>query len=196
MEHIINRVKSILLSPKEALAGVKTEEMPLADTMKQYVAILAAIPPVSYFIGHALIGLPLIGRLSFGRSLLYAIVSYVIQLLLVIIFAKVIDALAQNFGGVKSEANSFKLAVFSFTPIWVAGVFYLIPALSALVFLGSLYGIYILYLGLPTLMESPKEKTVAYTVVSLVIMLLLSVILYAIISAIVWGGTGGPTRYF
>jgi len=195
MEHLINRVKTILMSPKEALASVKAEEMPLADTMKQYVAILAAIPAVGYFIGHALIGLPLVGRLSFGQTLVFAVISYVLQLILVIVFAKVIDALASNFGGVKSETNSFKLAVYSSTPGWVAGAFNLIPTLSPLSYLGLLYGIYILYLGLPILMESPKEKAVAYTVVTLVVMIIITVIIYAITSAIVWG-SGGPARYF
>lgn len=195
MEHLINRVKTILLSPKEALTSVKTEEMPLAETMKQYVAILAAIPAVGYFIGHALIGLPLVGRLSFGRTLLFAIVSYVLQLILVVVFAKVIDALASNFGGVKSETNSFKLAVYTSTPAWVAGAFNLIPTLSPLAYFGWIYGIYIFYTGLPILMESPKEKTVAYTVVSLIVMIVITVIIYAIASAIVWG-SGGPARYF
>jgi hypothetical protein len=43
----------------------------------------------------------------------------------------------------------------------------LIPALGALTFilllLAALYGIYLLWLGLPVLLKSPQDKAIAYT---------------------------------
>jgi hypothetical protein len=78
-----------------------------------------------------------------------------------------------------------KLAVYSMTPAWVAGVLYIIPALGILVLLASLYGLYILYLGFATpLMETPKEKVMTYLVVSIVVVIVLSFVVNLIIGAI------------
>ena len=67
-----------------------------------------------------------------------------------------------------------KLAVYSMTPAWIAGIFHIIPSLGFLAFLGGLYGIYVLYLGFSTpLMGTPKEKVVNYLVISTVLWIVL-----------------------
>ena len=77
----------------------------------------------------------------------------------------IIDALAPKFGGEKNSAQALKVAVYSFTPGWAVGVVRILPSLGILAGLASLYGIYLLYLGLPRLMKSPQEKAVVYTLV-------------------------------
>lgn len=195
MEKIIERVKSILLSPKDALTAVKSEEMSIADFMKEYVAILAAIPPVAQFIGLALVGHSVFGRRSFIGTLFYAALFYVLSLVSVFVYSKVINALAPNFNATKNDVSAFKLTVYSWTPSFVAGVFYIIPGLQVLAMLGGLYGIYILYLGLPILMESPEEKTVAYTIVSLIVGLILMVVIGSVATVIALG-SAVPAVYF
>ena len=68
----------------------------------------------------------------------------------------------------RTAARAMKVAVYSFTPAWVAGVLRIIPALGVLAILGAFYGFYLLYLGLPALMKAPKEKAAGYTVVTIV----------------------------
>lgn len=195
MEKIIERVKSILLTPKDALAAVKTEEMSISVFMKEYVAILAAIPAVAQFIGLALVGHSVFGRRSFIGTLFYAALFYILSLVSVFVYSKVIDALAPSFNATKNDLNAFKLTVYSWTPAFVAGIFYIVPGLQVLAMLGGLYGIYILYLGLPVLMESPEEKTVAYTIVSLIVGLILMVVIGSIATVIALG-SAVPAIYF
>ena len=194
-QKIIERVKSILLSPKQALEDVQGEDMTISGTMKEYVMILAAIPAIAQFIGSAIIGLPLVGRQNFGRTLIFAALSFGLSLAAVFIVSKVINALAPNFNSVQNNLNAFKLSVYSFTPVFVAGAFNLIPSLSILALLGSLYGIYILYIGLPILMKAPEDKVLVYTVVTLIVCLVVMLIVSFIAGAIAWGGSG-PARYF
>ncbi|MFQ6116005.1 MAG: YIP1 family protein, partial [bacterium] len=124
MEKLIERVKSILLSPKDALSAVKTEEMTIAGTMKEYVAIVAAVPAVALFIGYAFIGLPLVGRYNLGRTLIFAALYYILSLISVFVIGKVINVLAPTFNAVKNDLSAFKLAVYCLTPGFIAGVFY------------------------------------------------------------------------
>lgn len=196
MEKIFERAKKIILSPADALTEVKAESTTVMTLMKEYVIYLAAIPAAAQFIGYALVGLPIIGRYPFFRSLLFAIFSYVLSLVGVIVVGKVIDLLAPTFNSTKNDLNAFKLAVYSLTPGFVAGVFNIIPSLGILALLGSLYGIYILYLGLPVLMDTKEDKRAIYTVAVIVVVIIVMFVVSAIAGALAWSGGAGPGRYF
>src|SRR4030042_963604 len=59
-----------------------------------------------------------------------------------------------------------------------------LPSLCALSILGSLYGLYLLYLGFATpLMGTPKEKITGYFVVSLVVAIVLMFVVGIILGA-------------
>jgi hypothetical protein len=73
-----------------------------------------------------------------------------------------------------------KLAVYSYTPAWIAGVLQIVPLLSIFAIFAALYGLYLLYLGLPRLMKCPDDKAVAYTAVVVVCAIVLSVVIAAI----------------
>lgn len=100
-------------------------------------------------------------RLSIFAGLFSAIVGYALTFAVVYVAAMIVDVLAPTFGGQKNFGNALKLAVYSYTPYWLASVFLLVPFLKFLVILG-LYGVYLLYLGLPALMKVPKEKAFLY----------------------------------
>lgn len=63
--------------------------------------------------------------------------------------------------------QALKVAAYSSTAAWLAGIFILIPALGFLQILG-LYSLYLLYLGLPRLMKTPEDKALVYTAIVIV----------------------------
>src|SRR3990172_1885217 len=180
---LIVRVKGILLNPKQEWQTISGETTTMAELYKSYIVILAAIGPVASIIGMSIIGIsmPLAGsfRIPIGSSLTSAIIQYVLTLAGVYVLSLVIDALAPTFSGEKNINQAFKVAVYSYTPSWLAGVFMVIPALGMLGILG-LYGLYILYLGLPLLMKSPQEKSMGYTAA----VIIAGIVIFAIIGAI------------
>jgi hypothetical protein len=187
---LLSRVRAILLKPKEEWGKIKGEQTPVSQLFQSYALILAAIPAACQFIGYGLVGvrLPYYGafRLGIGSSLGRAVLAYVFSLLSVYVFGFVINALAPSFQSKQNPGNAMKLAVYCMTPMWVAGVLYLIPVLGVLALLAGLYGLYILYLGFDTpLMETPKEKVMAYFVVSVVVVIVLTAVLGLVLGAIV-----------
>jgi hypothetical protein len=78
-----------------------------------------------------------------------------------------INLLAPTFGGRRDFENAFKLAVYSFTPLWIAGIFLLLPGLRFLLLTGA-YGIYLLWLGVPRLTKVPEQQAVNFTAVIVV----------------------------
>jgi hypothetical protein len=119
-----------------------------------------------------------------------AILTYVLGLASIYLFGLVINALAPNFGSKPGLENAMKLAVYAMTPMWIGGVFYIIPFLSFLSVLASLYGLYILYLGFSTpMMDTPQEKILPYLVVSIIVVAVLTVVVSLIVGAIFAVGT-------
>jgi hypothetical protein len=107
-------------------------------------------------------------------------VGYVLTLIGVYVLALIIDGLAPSFDGTKNQIQALKVAAYSATAGWLAGVFALIPGLRILGILG-LYSLYLLYLGLPVLMKAPKEKALGYTVVVIVAAVVLAVIVSMVV---------------
>ncbi len=183
---LVSRVQGIILKPREEWAKIKDEPATIQQLFTQYAVILAAIPAVAQFLGWALVGfrIPYQGGSWMGRALLYIIFGYVFGLAVIYAFGFIINALAPNFSSSQNLVNAMKLAVFSMTPSWLAGIFYLIPSLAILALLGSLYGIYLLYVGFDVgLMETPKKNVVGYLVVSVVVIIVLLAVLGIILTA-------------
>jgi hypothetical protein len=133
---------------------------------------------VSQIIGFSVFGF--MGyRVPIGSALTYALATYILTLVGTYLLGLIIDTLAPTFNGKRSLIQALKVAAYSSTAAWVAGIFALIPALSILSILG-LYSLYLLYLGLPTLMKAPKEKAVGYTVV----VILAAIVIFVIIGTI------------
>lgn len=186
---LIPRVQAILLKPKEEWVKIKGESTTIAQLFSSYAVLLAAIPAIAQFIGFGLIGrsYPFVGvvRYGLGRALAYAAVSYVFSLVSVYILGFVINALAPSFGSTQNATNAMKLAVYSMTPMWIAGIFYIIPALGIIALLAGLYGLYILYLGFMTpLMETPKDKVMTYFVVTIIVCIVLNIVVFFIVGSI------------
>ena len=177
--NIVERVKNILLKPKEEWPVIAGETTSTAELYTSYIIPLAAIPAVASFIGLSIVGLPFIGRLGMGIGLSIMVTQFVLALVGVFVLALVIDALAPTFGGEKNQAQALKLAAYSMTAAWLAGIFHILPMLGILAIAG-LYSLYLLYLGLPVMMKAPADKAVAYTVVVVVA----GIVIWALISAV------------
>jgi hypothetical protein len=183
---IKTRVQNILLTPNTEWPVIAEEPTPTGDVVTGYVMPLAAIGAVAGFIGGSVVGmsLPFLGRyrVPITTGLAGAVFTFVFAIIGVFILAFIIDALAPTFGGQKDSNRAFKVAVYSYTPAWIAGVLQILPALAILTVFAALYGLYLLYLGLPTLMRCPQDKAVGYTAV---------VVVCAIVLSIVVGSIGG-----
>lgn len=186
--NLVPRVQAILLKPKEEWVKIKDEQVTIPQLFVPYAVILAAIPAVAQFLGWALVGgfrIPFAGGNWMARALLYAIFSYIFSLVVVYALGVIINALAPNFSSAQNLPQAMKLAVYSMTPAWIMGVFNIIPALGPLSILGSLYGLYLLYLGFGTpLMGTPKEKVTGYFVFSLVVAVVLMFVAGVILGTI------------
>jgi hypothetical protein len=180
---IRDRVKNIIVTPKTEWLVISAEEPNTAKIFKGYVLPLALIPSIAYIIGFGVIGRGMMSSFSWGIAM--GLIQFIMAFVGVYISAYVIAFLAPRFGSQQDMGRAVQLVAYSYTPAWVAGVLSIVPALGILAFAGGIYGLYLMYLGLPHMMKTPQDKVIGYLVVSIVALMVTYWILTLILTPIV-----------
>jgi hypothetical protein len=195
MPSIVDRAKNICLTPNTEWPVIAAEPASAGGLVTGYVVPLAAIGAIAGFIGGTFIGttLPMVGtyRVPLFSALVVALFTFCMAIVGVFVLSFVINALAPTFGGEQNSTQALKVAVYSYTPAWIAGVLRIVPLLGIFAIFAALYGLYLLYLGLPRLMKVAEDKAVAYTAVVVVCAIVLSVIITVIGGTIAGAGALG-----
>jgi hypothetical protein len=197
----VARVKGILLSPSTEWDRIEREPATIGGLFTGYVCILAAIPALAGLIGGQVFGHGALGisfKPSLGAGLTTAVLGYLGALVMTFVLGSVIDALAPSFGAEKNRVQAFKVAAYSGTAGWVAGVLQILPMLGFVVLLAALYGCWLLYLGLPRVMKAPADKAPGYAIVTILVAIVAAVVIGLATAAVGrlagFGGLPGVTR--
>jgi hypothetical protein len=185
---LLTRANAIVLRPRTEWPVIAEEPATPFEVYLNYVVPLAAIGAIALMIGQVFIGtpIPIVGivRAGLGEAVIASLVLFGLTLASVYALARLVDSLAPKFGGERDALRALKLVAYSYTPAWLAGVIYLLPALSGLSLFASIYGLYLLYLGLPVLMRVPKDQTVGLTIAMVVGAAVLSLVVGALTSCV------------
>ena len=187
---IVQRAKAMVLSPAAEWRTIEPEFGDTGYLFTNYVALLAAIPPVCEFLRWGVLGwggsrFHHFSHFGFFSSFFGSVVHYLMAFVVVYAMAIIIDGLAPTFSAPKNQENALKLAVYSMTPVWLAGVFALIPGLGFLRLLAALYGVYVFWLGLPVLMKPPPDRAAPYALAVIACGIVLSFVVAAIVGRVV-----------
>lgn len=183
---------ALVTNPVAYMTKNKDVSVSVNTIMVNYVAILAVIPFIATLIG------PL---WYYHYTFLYeyaftlAVLTYIFDVIAVFVVGYLIWKLAPTFGSTTDQKRGTLLAAWIFTPAFLISILNIIPFIGWISFLGLLYGLYILYLGLPILTNTPKDRVMSY-VIGVVVA---TIIVYAIVGAIVGAVTAAfflSTFYF
>ncbi len=183
METLVGRARGVLFEPRATFKEVESEFTKPGAIWGRYVLPLAAIGPLAgavgrFLFGRRIAGTTLPGVVTLSGALTWGVIALVLGLASVFVLTQVISLLAPGFGGQKNDVQALKVAAYSNTPVWLAGVFNIHGRFLILTIFVSLYGLFLLYVGLPTLMKVPQDRAMGYTAVviiaSIVIFLLVS----------------------
>jgi len=176
------RVWGMCFAPTHEWDLIDGERASTQGLLLGYAGVLAALPILADVAGRRLFSFGVYehGHPPLAPALIIAAITWIITLLSVLALAKMIEAMAGDFGGEANWIPALKVAVYTSTIGWVTGLVGLFPPLAIVGGLCAILEGYPLYVGLPKLMKASHERAMAYTLpVFVVAMLMLFVVRFA-----------------
>ena len=165
----------------------------MSSLLGRYVLPMAMIPAIACFVGYGLVGANgILFRMSgpyWGISM--ALNSLITSIAVYGLGTWLVDRLAPGFGATRDLGRSAQLVAYSYTPAWLAGIFYAFPGLQQGVVLG-LYSVYLFYLGIPALKATPEDQRIAYTIVSAILLITIRFLVGLLLSDIIYSFASAP----
>ncbi len=188
---MVQRVINMITKPKQEFGVIANETPDVQKILMTYAIPLMLIPSIAQMIGYGLIGY----RVNMGFLGSYSVKSwkwgittgvgtFISGIISIFLVALIIDLLASTFNSEKNFGKSFQLVVYSWTPMWVAGIFYIIPSLGIIPGLAGIYALVLLYFGIVPLKKTPADKVTVYFIVSLIVAIAVFLIVGLIIGLI------------
>lgn len=198
LEHTLG----IMLHPDSEWKSIRKEKHSFKQVFLSHVPFLALIPTVSFFIGVTQVGWSFGGgepiRLTVLSALELCGLTYISLLIGVYILGEFINWMTRTYGVRDSEERRHyegtALAVYITTPVFLVGIFGLYPDLwlnAAVTLLAGAYAVYLIYEGIPILMNISKEQAFMFAS-SVVTIGLVMMVLVRVGSVILWTFGVGP----
>jgi len=195
---MINHVWGLFTHPGQEWQEITGEERGVGHLHLGEVAILAAIPAVSAFIGTTQIGWSIGGgdpvKLTEGSALQLTILSYLVMLAGVAVMGGFIHWMSRTYDASPTLTQCIVFAAYTATPLFIGGLAALYPHIWLGMLVGTAaicYTTYLLYVGLPTFMNIPPDEGFLFSSSVLAVGLVVLVAILAV-TVIMWGMGVGP----
>lgn len=199
---MLQHTLGIFINPDLEWKSIREEKGSFKQLFLGHVPFLALIPALASYYGVTQVGWTVGSgdpvKLSTGSALSLCALTYFALLAGVFILGEFISWMAKTYGVADSEErrhyDGTALAVFATTPMFLVGIFNVYPSVwlnvIAMMVAGS-YSVYLVYEGLPIVMNIDKDRAFMYS--SSVITVGLVLMVTAMISTVlVWGMGVGP----
>ncbi len=150
-----SRLAHLLLVPGKFWESLREEHVSVREMMLPHLILLIGVRAVAGFIGS------LLGGGGFGAALGALISSFVSWFALVWVFAIVAASLASAKGGRLSANDSLRLAAYGLAPLFLVGVFAVIPfphVAPIAELIAMPYAFYVLSAGVVPMLGVPVER--------------------------------------
>lgn len=198
---LLSHTIGIFTNPDKEWQSIRTDKHSFKQVFFSHVPILALIPCIAGYIGVTRMGFNLGGhlaKLTPTSAALLAVVTYVALLVGIYLLGEFINWMAKAYGVEGDEPTRHyegtALAVFVTTPVLLASIVLLYPNLWLVVAVmgaAGVYSIYLIYEGIPILMNMNKDRAFLYAGAVLTVGLVMMVTIL-ISSVIIWTMGIGP----
>ena len=197
----LSHTLGILINPDKEWKAIRADRHSFTQVFLSHVPILALIPCVAGYFGVTHFGFQLGGHLTQltpASAGVLAVVTYFAMLVGVYLLGEFINWMARSYGVEGDEPTRHyegtALAVFVTTPIFLASIVVIYPHLwltVGVIGLAGIYSIYLIFEGIPILMNMSKERAFLYACAVITVALIMMVAVL-IGSVILWSMGVGP----
>lgn len=195
---MLQHVWGLFAHPEQEWEDIRKEDCSIGRCYCTHVLTLAAIPPICGFIGTTQIGWRIGGgeitKLAVSNGLTIAVLYYITLLVAVFSIGKMIHWMGQTYDANVGLPRCIGLAAYTATPLFVIGIMGLYPILWLNLLLGLpalAYTVFLLYTGVPVMMEVSKDKGFLFSSAVLAVGLV-SLVAVLVATVILWDAGMGP----
>jgi len=192
----------VMTHPSSEWVHVREENISFKQLYMRHVPFLALIPAVASFFGVTRVGWQWgdgeVVKLTVNSALSLSGITYVALMLGVFCFGEFINWMARTYGVSDPEGQRHRagtaLAICATTPLFLAGIFLIFPNLwlnVGVMMMASAYSLYLIFNGLPVLMNISSEQAqmYAYSITTVGMVLMVTTLIGTVL---VWGMGMGP----
>lgn len=199
---ILQHALGMFINHKAEWQSVRDQKSSVIQVFVGLAPFLVLIPAVSSYIGVTQVGWAVAGgnlvKLTTESAVSLCVLTYFSLLAAIFVLGKFTSWMSKTYG-VEGDAASRNyrgtaLAVYTATPVMIAGIANLYPNLwfvATVMGVAGAYSVYLIYQGIPILMDIPKDRAFFYasSVVTVGIVLMITIIMATVV---IWGMGVGP----
>lgn len=199
---VFQHTVGILFRPEVEWRAIRDHERSFLQVFVTHVPFLALIPVVCAYYGVTEVGWRVadgnLVRLTGASALALCALTYVALLSSIFLLGEFINWMSKTYGVTgtpeRRHYESMALAVYASAPFLLAGIANLYPQLwlvASVMGLAGCYAVYLMYRGIPILMNIHEDRAFMYvsSVVTVALVLMVSTM---IVTVVVWGMGIGP----
>ena len=196
---MIQHTLGLLVKPKSQWRRIANLPASSLNTLILYPCIMAILPAVAWFYGTSQVGWS-VGdsedtiKLTVSSARQISILFYFGMVCCIAAVGYFIHWMSSTYGAQSSLAKGMAIAGLMATPLYIAGLVGFHPLLwvDLLVGVGAIsWSVYLMYLGIPIVMDIPQERGFLFSSAVLAIGLVLIVCLM-VVSIILWDFGAAP----
>ncbi|MDZ7685075.1 MAG: Yip1 family protein [Gammaproteobacteria bacterium] len=161
----MNHIIGILFRPKSEWERIRDHSRSVLGHYLKYIIIIALLPPVAWYIGASQVGWSLGEReirLTEASALQISVLFYLAILIGIGALGYMVHWMSETYEAHTSTLDKgLAVAAYTCTPLFVVSVIGLYPLLWLDILIGCAaagYTVYLLYIGVPIVMEIPEER--------------------------------------
>jgi len=189
----MNHVWGLLAHPDREMRTIERENESVSHHYTHHVLLMAAIPVVCSLTGTTQLGWHLGGGrtmpLDLSTGLVLAVLFYLVILGGVAIMGRIIHWMARDYPQRPSLQRCTVFAGYVATPLFLSGIIALYPLVWLCLLAGALALVwtgYLLYVGIPPLLNIDRDESLRFSGSTLAIGILLFEVLLAL-TVLLWG---------
>ncbi len=162
---LLKHVFGIILNPAKEWQVIRDARPNIKSIYLSFVVLLGAIAPICGYIGTTMVGWSVgdsaVTKLTPSSAGVISILFYLAILIAVVMIGWMIRWMGETYGFPNDLDRCVALSAFTVTPLFLIGVFLLFSRIWVIYLIGlpaTIYTVYLLYLGVPIMLDLPKEK--------------------------------------
>jgi hypothetical protein len=160
----MNHILGLFINPQQEWLKIGKANNSVVKHYFGFILIVAVLPVISWFFGLTRVGWTLgdhLIKITEDSAIQILLLFYLAMISGVAVLGFMIHWMADTYKAKTSLSKGIGIAAYSCTPLFLAGLlgFYPLLWLDMIVVTGAAcYAVYLLYLGVPSVLDIPKER--------------------------------------